>query len=99
MKVRSISLSLCLVCCASLLSAAETNQPPQKALSATDSNKSVGSTQTNAVLTGSYIKRPIKRNGQITDGPSQVIVVDSNAIERSGARDLKQLLIQQGVNH
>jgi hypothetical protein len=99
MKVRSFMLSLCLFAGASMLSAAEKNQPAPKALASTNSQKNAGSTQTNSVLTGSYIKQLIKRNGRITDGANQVIIVDSNAIQHSGARDLKQLLIQQGVNH
>jgi hypothetical protein len=49
-------------------------------------------------LTGSYIKQDIRRNGRITDGPSQVVVLDHDAIERSGAGDLKQLLIRQGIH-
>ena len=52
----------------------------------------------NAVLTGSYIKREIRRNGQITDGPNQVIVIDRATIEGSGASDLKQLLVHQGIH-
>lgn len=50
------------------------------------------------VLTGSYLKRDIRRNGMITDGPSQVLVIDRGMIERSGASDLKQLLTRQGVH-
>ena len=50
------------------------------------------------LLTGSYIKQNITRNGRITDGMSQVIVLDRETIERSGASDLKQLLSHQGVH-
>ena len=50
------------------------------------------------ILTGSYIKQNITRNGRITDGMSQVIVLDRETIERSGASDLKQLLSHQGVH-
>jgi hypothetical protein len=49
------------------------------------------------VPTGSYIKRTIHRNGRITDGASQIVVLDHRTIEESGAADLKQLLIRQGV--
>ena len=48
-------------------------------------------------LTGSYIKRSVRQNGRITDGPFQVIVIDRAMIERSGAQDLRQLLVQQRV--
>src|SRR5512140_2665960 len=43
-------------------------------------------------LTGSYIKRDVKRSGMITDGPSQVLVIDDRMIRNSGASDLRQLL-------
>jgi hypothetical protein len=50
------------------------------------------------LMTGSYIKQPIRRNGRITDGANQVIVLDRDTIERSGASDLKQLLVHQGIH-
>jgi hypothetical protein len=49
-------------------------------------------------LTGSYIRRTVRRNGKITDGPSQVVVLDREMIDRSGAGDLKQVLIRQGIH-
>ena len=49
-------------------------------------------------LTGSYIKHEVRRAGQITDGPSPVLVIDSNTIRNSGASDIRQLLTRQGVN-
>ena len=52
-----------------------------------------------AELTGSYIKRDVHRNGQITDGMNPVLVIDSKMIQTSGASDLRQLLVHQGVNH
>src|SRR5215470_17674218 len=48
-------------------------------------------------LTGSYIKRNIRRDGKITDGSSQVVVLDRGMIDRTGAADLKQVLIRQGI--
>ena len=53
---------------------------------------------TQVELTGSYIKRTVRRNGKITDGPSQVVVLDREMIDRSGAGDLKQVLIRQGIH-
>jgi outer membrane cobalamin receptor len=50
------------------------------------------------LLTGSYIKQTINRNGRITDGPSQVIILDRETIERSGASDLRQLLTRTGIH-
>jgi len=49
-------------------------------------------------ITGSYIKRNIHRDGRITDGSSQVVVLDRGMIDRSGAGDLKQVLIRQGIH-
>ena len=50
------------------------------------------------LLTGSYVKQNVKRHGQITDGANQVIVLDRDWIERSGASDVKQLLNRSGVH-
>ena len=50
-------------------------------------------------ITGSYVKQPIRRNGQVTDGASPVLVIDSRAVQESGASDLRQLLTRQGVSH
>ncbi len=55
--------------------------------------------QEKVALTGSYIKRDVRRNGQITDGPSPVAVIDNKTIQNSGAADLRQLLNRQGVSH
>jgi len=49
-------------------------------------------------LTGSLIKRNVRRAGEITDSSSQVLVLDRDAIERSGASDLKQVLIRRGIH-
>lgn len=49
-------------------------------------------------LTGSLIRRDVRRAGQITDSSSQVLVLDREAIERSGASDLKQVLIRRGIH-
>ena len=50
------------------------------------------------LLTGSYIKQNIRRSGHITDGANQVIVIDRDTIERSGASDVRQLLVHQGIH-
>jgi hypothetical protein len=50
------------------------------------------------LMTGSYIKHNIRRSGQITDGPNQVLVLDQKAVSESGASDLRQLLSRQGVH-
>jgi hypothetical protein len=50
----------------------------------------------NTALTGSYIKRDVKRSGVITDGPNPVYVVDHDSIQTSGASDLSQVLLRRG---
>jgi len=50
------------------------------------------------LLTGSYVKQKVRRQGQITDGANQVIVLDRDTIERSGASDVRQLLNRQGIH-
>jgi len=50
-------------------------------------------------LTGSYIKRDVRRNGVVTDGSSPVYVLDRKAIENSGAADLSQVLFRRGLSH
>ena len=54
-------------------------------------------TEKNVAITGSYIKRDVRRSGTITDGSSQVVVLDRNFIDQSGGSDLKQVLIRRGV--
>src|SRR5438552_720693 len=49
------------------------------------------------VLTGSYIKQKVRRQGMITDGANNVLVIDRNTIEHSGASDVRQLLVHQGI--
>lgn len=50
------------------------------------------------VTTGSYIPRSTTVRGQIADTTSQVVVLDSEWIKRSGARDLADLLRRGGWN-
>ena len=50
------------------------------------------------LLTGSRIKQDIRHSGRITDGASNVEVIDRATIERSGAADLKQALALTGVH-
>ena len=49
-------------------------------------------------LTGSYIKRDVRRNGVVTDGPDRVYVLDSEAIRTSGAADLREVLVFRGLS-
>jgi hypothetical protein len=50
----------------------------------------------NTALTGSYIKRDVKRSGVITDGPTPVYVLDHGSIQTSGASDLSQVIFRRG---
>ena len=58
---------------------------------------SVPAAKGGTLLSGSYIKQNVRRSGRFTDGANQVIVLDRDTIERSGASDVKQLLIHQGI--
>jgi outer membrane cobalamin receptor len=49
-------------------------------------------------LTGSYLKQRITRNGFITDSAGHVVVIDEEAIKRSGARDVREVLVKTGHN-
>jgi len=72
------------------------NKPASKATPSAPVNKTGTVTETR-VLTGSYLKSTFKRSGQLTDGHSQVAVLDQQAIETSGAADLRELLIRRGL--
>ena len=51
----------------------------------------------NVPLTGSYIKRDVRRNGLVTDGSSPVYVLDNKAIQNTGAATLSELLLRRGL--
>ena len=51
----------------------------------------------NVTLTGSFIKRDVRRNGVVTDGPLAVYVIDNKAIRNSGATTLGELLSRKGL--
>jgi outer membrane cobalamin receptor len=54
--------------------------------------------ETQTSITGSYLKQKVRRNGLITDGVSQVVVLDRSNIERTGATSVRQLLNRYGVH-
>ena len=97
-----------LICAAALLSfvvtaSAEdkkaTTQPAQPKKSAANSESAYTRRTSDTVLTGSYIPRPVRKDGQITDGPSPLLVIDSEMIKRSGSHDLADLLRRGGYTH
>jgi outer membrane cobalamin receptor len=49
------------------------------------------------LLTGSNIKRAVRKDGQVTDGPNSLTIIDRKAIERSGAADVRQVLARQSA--
>ncbi len=50
-------------------------------------------------LTGSYVPQDVQRNGPVTNGKSNVRVIDRSDIERSGGADINQTLRELGANH
>jgi outer membrane cobalamin receptor len=50
-------------------------------------------------LTGSYVPQNVQRNGPVTNGSSDVRVVDQSDINNSGGKDVPQTLRQLGVTH
>jgi hypothetical protein len=49
-------------------------------------------------LTGSYVPQDVQRNGPVTNGKSNVRVIDRSDIERSGGADINQTLRELGAN-
>ena len=49
------------------------------------------------LTTGSHMKQRVRRNGMITDGSSQVLVLDRSNIEHSGASTVSQVLNRYGA--
>jgi hypothetical protein len=89
-----------------LLAAASAAYPEEKAKNTKQTTKEKDASQTKVTsagqpqyVTGSYIKQKINRDGQLTDGANPLVVIDQQTIERSGASDLKQLLVRRGASH
>jgi hypothetical protein len=47
------------------------------------------------LLTGSHIKRAVRKDGQVTDGPNSVSIINQKAIQASGVADVRQVLLRQ----
>jgi len=47
------------------------------------------------LLTGSNIKRQVRKDGQVTDGPNSLTIIDQKAIQGSGVADVRQVLLRQ----
>jgi hypothetical protein len=50
-------------------------------------------------LTGSYVPQDVQRNGPVTNGKSNVRVLDRSDIDRSGGANLGQALRELGADH
>jgi hypothetical protein len=75
-------------------------KPRGKPANVTKSDKVVtaGKPARQVALTGSYIKRPVRRDGLVTEGSNPVVVLDSEAIRNSGAADLREVLLFRGLS-
>jgi len=69
-------------------------QPKQKTTSETKTKVP----DTRQQYTGSYVRRDVRQSGHITDSAQALFVIDSKTIQNSGAADLRQLLVRQGMN-
>jgi hypothetical protein len=49
-------------------------------------------------LTGSYLPQDVERNGPVSNGRSNVRVIDQSDISQSGGADVTQALRQLGVH-
>jgi hypothetical protein len=103
MKNKSLAIALTLTVIASSVALAadpakdakDTKATPEKPKKA--QVQQTGQQPKQIEITGSYIKRDIRRDGKITDGPSQVVVLDRDMIDRSGGATIKQVLVHQGI--
>ena|SRR5204862_1276612 len=104
MKRTSLTIALSLLFCSSaVVSAANKTSEKPKASKPAKAEKAKQAPKTAAgheqvALTGSYIKRDVRRNGVVTDGAAPVYVLDSEAIRNSGAANLRELLVFRGLN-
>ena len=48
-------------------------------------------------LTGSYLPQDVERNGPVSNGKSNVQVLDRNDIDNTGSTDVNQALRKSGV--
>ena len=97
MKTTSLLFTLMVTLAFSSFASGADQPKESKARPVVKEKKAKAEQSEKVLLTGSHIKQEVRRNGRITDGASQVVVIDRATIERSGASDLKQLLIHTGV--
>ena len=74
----------------------DVKQTKPAAMAAAKEKAKTGAIQKQEVaLTGSNIKREIRKDGQVTDPPNSLTIIDQKAIQRSGVADLRQVLLRQ----
>jgi outer membrane receptor for Fe3+-dicitrate len=98
MKTTLLTATLVLAFASSVALADDTK--PAKDTKAATAKEKAKTKQTTAkkrevLLTGSNIKREVRRDGQVNDAPNSLTIIDSKAIERSGAADVRQVLARQ----
>ena len=94
MKTTSLVLAVTLaIGLSSTVLASETAKPAKDPAV----SKTVPPKQNDQLLTGSHVKQKVRRNGMVTDGANNVVVLDSETIRNSGASDLRQLLNRRGI--
>ena len=94
-----LTLTLALVATSSALAVDKLKDAkPAKGAAApqTKKIKSSAAQKEHVALTGSYIKRDIRRSGIVTDGPNPVYVLDNRSIQTSGGADLSEVLLRTG---
>jgi hypothetical protein len=98
-----LSLTFALVAASGARAADQTKNTKASQAGAAKQTKKLKSagpqTERQVTLTGSYIKRDVRRNGIVTDGPNPVYVLDGKTIEISGGADLSQVLLRSGFRH
>ncbi|MBI3418036.1 MAG: hypothetical protein HY043_22330 [Verrucomicrobia bacterium] len=88
------TLSLVIITSQTIPAAAsdEKAQPPASKSAAKQETKTVREKDARVEITGSHIKQKIRRNGQFTTSAGSVLIVDRDAIERSGASNIPGVL-------
>ena len=90
MKPKLFSFAIALGFCAVLTLSGCAHQQSAVQNNSRDSNENY--------LTGSYLPQDVSRNGPVTNGKSDVRVIDRSDIDRSGGADPRQTLRQLGVS-
>jgi uncharacterized lipoprotein YajG len=67
--------------------------------SAVDPSNTYPNSTNGAYVTGSYLPQDVTRNGPVTNGKSDVRIIDQSDINRSGGANVGQSLRQLGVTH